>query len=129
MSASLASVSFIATCLRWTARLVALMMGGLILLLAVGEGFNPAKLTLSELVLSVPFFVAWVGLWLGCRWECVGGILVVTGVAAFCLIHFAQTGFGRFPSGWAFPLFATPGILFLASWWLHRKMFTVPTSP
>ena len=96
-------------------------MGGLVLLLAIGEGFNPSKLTASELLLSIPFFVAWTGLWLGWRWEGLGGILVVTGVAAFYLIHFAQTGFGRFPNGWAFPLLATPGLLFLACWFLHRK--------
>lgn len=96
-------------------------MGGLVLLLAVGEGFNPAKLKASELVLSIPFFVAWIGLWLGWRWEGLGGILIITGVAAFYLVHFAQTGFERFPRGWAFPLLATPGLLFLACWFLRRK--------
>jgi hypothetical protein len=128
MNATLASVSFITIGLRWTARLLALIIGGLVLLLAVGEGFNPAKLTASELVLSVPFFVAWIGLWLGWRWEALGGMLVVAGVAGFYLIHFAQTGFGRFPRGWAFPLIAVPGVVFLVCWFLDKKVSTAPTS-
>ena len=110
------------TALRWTARLLALLLAGLILLMAIGQGFNPAKLKTSELILSVPFFAVWAGLWLGCRWEGLGGILVVAGVAAFYLIHFAQTGFGRWPRGWAFPMLAVPGILFLLSWLGRRRV-------
>jgi len=110
---------------RWTARLLALGMGGGIFLLAVGEGFNPARLTGPELILSVPFFVAWVGLWLGWRWEGLGGMLVVAGVLGFYLVHFAERG--RFPAGWAFPLIALPGVLFLTCSVLSGKIHAEPT--
>ena len=119
MNGSLLSAAFLTTSVRWTARVLALLMGGLVLLLAIGEGFNPAKLKATELALSVPFFVAWVGLWVGWRWEGVGGILVLAGMAGFYLLHFAQTGFGRFPRGWVFPIFAVPGLLFLLCWLLR----------
>jgi hypothetical protein len=121
MSASLASVTLVANGLRWTARLLALMLASLVLLMAIGEGFNPGRLTTAELILTVPFFVVWIGLLLGWRWEGIGGILVVAGVAGFYLIHFAQTGFGRFPMGWVFPMMAAPGVLFLVCWWLRRQ--------
>ena len=105
----------------WLARLSALAMAGLILLFAVGEGFHPTKLQLPELILFVPLFLAWLGLWLGWRWEGLGGALVVVGMAGFYLTHFALTGFGRFPRGWAFPAIAVPGLLFLLCWFLRRK--------
>jgi len=105
----------------WLARLSALAMAGLILLFAVGEGFHPTKLKAPELVLFVPLFVAWVGLWLGWHWEGLAGTLVVVGMAGFYLAHFALTGFGRFPHGWAFPAISAPGLLFLLCWFLQRK--------
>jgi len=64
-------------------------------------------------MLMVPFFVTRLGLLLGWRWEGLGGGLVVGGMAVFYLVHFAQTGFGQFPRGFAFPLIALPGVLFL----------------
>jgi hypothetical protein len=99
-------------------------MVSLVLVLAIGERFNPTKLKPTELILCVPFAVAWVGLCLGWRWEGLGGVLVVAGVAGFYVIHFAVTGFGRFPRGWAFPMFTVPGLLFLGCWFwrTHCKL-------
>lgn len=105
----------------WLARLSAVAMAGLILLFAVGEGFHPTKLQLPELILFVPLFIAWLGLWLGWRSEGLGGTLILVGIASFYLTHFALTGFGRFPRGWAFPAIAVPGLLFLLCWFLRRK--------
>jgi hypothetical protein len=112
--------------LRWAARLLALLLAGGVLLLAVGEGFNPAKLTPSALALSVPFFIAWVGLWLGWRWPGLGGILVVAGVLGFYLVHWVERG--RFPNGSAFLLMAIPGGLFLLCWLLPGRNAPPPTS-
>ncbi|MGO9200680.1 MAG: hypothetical protein ACLQM8_09090 [Limisphaerales bacterium] len=109
------------TVLRWAARLSALALAGLVLLMAVGEGFNPFKLKPSELALSVPFWACWLGLCLGCRWEGLGGLLAVGGVAGFYLVDFAVTGFRQFPRGWAFPALAIPGVLFLLSWFWRRR--------
>jgi hypothetical protein len=108
--------------LRWVARLSALALAGMVLLFAIGEGFNPFKLKPTELALAVPFWVCWLGFCLGWRWEGLGGLLVVAGVAGFYLVHFAMTGFGHFPRGWAFPAFAGPGVLFLLSWFCRRRI-------
>ena len=112
---------FIAGLLLWLARLSALAMAGLVLLFAVGEGFHPTKLKATELILFVPFIIVWLGLWLGWCWEGLGGTLVVAGVAGFYLAHFVVTGFGSFPHGWAFPVIAVPGLLFLLCWFLRRN--------
>ena len=108
--------------LRWVARLSALALAGLVLLFAIGQGFNPFKLKPTELALAVPFWVCWLGFCLGWRWEGLGGLLVVAGVASFYLVHFAVTGFGQFPRGQAFPAFAGPGVLFLLSWFWRRRI-------
>ena len=108
--------------LSWLARLLALAVAGLILAIFIGEGFHPAKLKTRDWILMVPFFVTWLGLVTGWRWEGLGGSLVVAGMAAFYLIHFVQTGFGQFPRGWAFPMIAVPGVLFLACWFGRRKL-------
>ena len=123
MSSSQYRPILVLTSLRWFARFWGLAFAVLILALAIGEGFNPAKLKTKELLLTVPFFVAWLGLLLGWRWEGWGGILVVAGIAGFCLIHFVVTGFGRFP-GWAFPAIGVPGLLYLLSWFCRRKIPT-----
>jgi hypothetical protein len=116
------------TFLRWLARLMALALAGFILLMAIGEGLNLAKFKTAELALAVPFFVTWVGLSVGWRWERLGGILIVAGVAGFYLVHFAVTGFGRLPRGWVFPMLAAPGVLFLACWWLSGKTSAARTT-
>ncbi|PWU09424.1 MAG: hypothetical protein C5B50_27515 [Verrucomicrobia bacterium] len=121
MNVNSAAPGFPLTVLRWLARILALLMAGMILLFYVGEGFNPFHLTTRELILSVPLFITWIGLWLCLKWDGLGASLVMTGMAAFYLVHFAQTGFGKFPRGWAFPLIALPGLLSLASWLWRRQ--------
>jgi hypothetical protein len=120
MTSSPSRSDFWLTSLRWFARFWGLAFAFSILALAIGEGFNPAKLKTKELVLTVPFGAAWLGLLLGWKWEGLGGTLVVAGIAAFCLVHFVLTGLGRFP-GWAFPVIAVPGLLYLVSWFYRRK--------
>jgi hypothetical protein len=110
------------TAVRWVARFSALALAGLVLFFAIGQGFNPFKLKPTELALTVPFGACWVGFCLGWRWEGWGGLLVVAGVSSFYLVHFAVTGFGHFPRGWAVPALAGPGVLFLLCWFWRRRM-------
>jgi hypothetical protein len=121
MSGSQYKSVLLLTSLRWFARFWGLVLAGLVLALAVGEGFNPARLRSKELLLAVPFFIAWMGLLLGWRWEGVGGLLVLTGIVGFCLVHFMLVR--RFP-GWAFPVIAVPGALYLVSWYFRRRAAT-----
>ena len=120
MTSSPSHSEFWLNSLRWFARFWALAFAVLILGLAIGEGFNPAKLKARELILTVPFAATWLGLLLGWKWEGLGGTLVVAGITAFCLLHFGLTGFGRFP-GWAFWVIAVPGLLYLVSWFCRRE--------
>jgi hypothetical protein len=121
MSNTQSADALLLTALRWAARLSSLALAGLVVLFAIGEGFNPTKFKPSELALTVPFGLCWLGLCLGWRWEKWGGLLAVGGVAGFYMVHFAVTGFGRFPRGWAFPLLAAPGVLFLLCWFWSRR--------
>jgi hypothetical protein len=45
----------------------------------------------------------------------------ISSLALAGLVHFAVTGFGQFPRGWAFPLLAVPGVLFLLCWFWRRR--------
>ncbi len=107
--------------LHWTARFLSLVVGGFLLLFMVGEGFNPARLTPRELVLSGFFpFGLLLGLALAWRWERLGGALAVLSIAAFYGVHWL--GSGRFPNGVFFALTASPGFLFLlAGLTMNRK--------
>ena len=104
---------------RWIARIVGLFIVGLVLLLAIGEGFNPMKLTGTELAMSSCLFVALIGMAVLWKWEGIGGALVVGGMMAFYGLNFAASG--RFPGGWVFPLCFLPGILALVCWGYFRK--------
>jgi hypothetical protein len=106
--------------LKWFARLLALACAGFITFMAVAEGFNPAKFTPVELALTVPFAAVWIGFLVGWRWEAAAAILIIGGVTGFYLVHFATTGFERFPRGWVFPALAIPGFLFFIDWLRQR---------
>ena len=106
------------TAIRWIARIIGLLLVGLVLLIMVGEGFNPLALNRNESGMTGAFLVALVGMLLLWRWEGIGGIVALAGMVAFYAVNYAASG--RFPSGWVFPVCFLPGILSLTSWSLHR---------
>lgn len=105
--------------LRWIARIIGLALAVLVLLFAIGEGFDPRQLTLTTGFMSVAFFVAIVGMLVLWRWELIGGLMVVIGMAVFYTINF--TASGRLPGGWVFPLCFLPGILAMVCWSLTKR--------
>lgn len=105
--------------LRWTARTIALLLFGLILLLLVGEGFNPLDLDATEAILSICLLIAWLGLVVLWRWEGLGGLMVVGGILGFCGAQLATSG--RLPGGWVFPLLVVPGVLILLCRWKRPR--------
>ena len=96
-----------------------LMIVGLVLLFLSGEGFDPTKLNGMELAMSAALATALLGMLAMWRWECIGGAFAVGGMLVFYTINLAVSG--RFPGGFAFPLFFVPGILALTRWWLGPR--------
>jgi len=111
--------------LRWTARVMSVLMAGVVLLFAVGEGLNLSHFNGRELVLFV-FFPAGVclGMVLAWRWEGLGGGITVASLAAFYLADRLMSS--RFPGGFAFAALAAPGFLFLLCWLWARSRGHVP---
>jgi hypothetical protein len=108
------------TVLRWAARLASLASLGFVLLLAIGEGFNPLKMTARDLALGVFFpFGIFAGMMLAWWRESWGGCITVASVFAFYVVHFAISG--TLPRGPWLVIVASPGALFLLSRLLARR--------
>jgi hypothetical protein len=107
--------------IRWLARLLAVFIIGVVLLIFIGErGPNPLKLSTLEAVQMVFFITTCIGMAVGWRWEFIGGIVATVGIVLFYATELAVTG--RFPHG-LFPLMLFPGMLFLVSGLLRRRRF------
>jgi hypothetical protein len=105
---------------RWTARIWSIFSIGLVLAFLVGEGFDPAKIKITEWLgfLFFPVGIS-VGMILAWRREGVGGIITIGSLFAFYAVHLATAG--TLPKGWAWFVFAAPGFLFLVCWYWSRK--------
>lgn len=124
MGQAVASPSLPLRILRWFARIVGMLLAAFVFLLAVGEGLNPAKLTLEESLMMLGFLATWVGFILGWKWEGIGGVLVIAGLAWHCLFEYVFRG-TLFLGFWV-ALPALPGVLFLIYWWRTRP--SVPSN-
>jgi hypothetical protein len=111
--------SFLELGLRWTARLLAACLVGLVVVIYLGEGFNPFKLTAIEALQKTFFLITCVGLVVGWRWPLIGGVISTGGMLLFVAIEFAVNG--RFPRGPVFHLMLLAGILFLPSGSMRRR--------
>jgi hypothetical protein len=99
--------------LRWLARITGLILAGLVLLFVVGEGPpNPVRQPFSVQLEFLAMFLMLAGFLLGWRWEAVGGIVAIVGFGIFFATEMVVNGR---PPGMAIPLFAIPGVLFLAA--------------
>ena len=106
--------------LRLTARTAAVVCLAIIILFAVGEGFDAAAISAKEIIglLFFPLGV-FVGLVLGWHEEILGGALVVLGVFGFYVIYGWLLS-GSIRQGWAFLPFLIPGVLYLLYGYLIR---------
>jgi hypothetical protein len=119
MSSAQLSPSVLEVGLRWTARLLAAGLVGLVLLIYVGEGFNPFRLTATEALQHALLLTTCIGLVVGWRWQFVGGALCTGGMLLFFAVEFALTG--RLPRGPVFHLMLLTGLLFLLSGLMRRR--------
>ena len=99
--------------LRWTARCWSLATIGFVLAFIAGEGIRFSGV--HEWI-GFAFFPSGVcvGMLIAWRYEATGGLVAVASLLAFYLDSLVSIG--RFPTGWAFLVFAAPGFLFLLAW-------------
>jgi hypothetical protein len=107
------------TGVRWLARLLTVLVVGLVLLIFVGEGFNPLDLKGVEVVQMIFFWTACIGMVLAWRWQVIGGAISLGAMMLFITVEFVVTG--RLPGGF-FYLMLLPGLLFWMDAFLRRSM-------
>ena len=105
--------------IRWAARILSLMLWGLIFTFIIGEGSSLVGIFRAEPLLTTCLSITLVGLIVGWKREGLGGLMIMDGMALFYLANFLSSG--RFPGGWVFPIFYLPGVLFLLCWWRTRE--------
>ena len=107
--------------LRWTARAWSVVSLGLLLLFFIGEGFVPTEVTPYEWI-GLLFFPIGVASGMILAWwkEGCGSMLTLVSFLAFYLVYGLGLR-GDLPRGWAFTLFAAPGVLFFACWFLSHR--------
>lgn len=112
--------------MRWTARILALLVGGLFVYFAAEFG---AKV-LSNLSLSSPqglplflgLLVAVLGALLAWRWELVGGAMAVAGAVIVMALVCVGSGLDMLYCAFLFTLpLLTAGVLYLSCCWRSRK--------
>ncbi len=107
---------------RWTARISTIPVIIVFLLMFLGEGFDPTKVRPIEWVMLLfgPFGLI-LGMILGWWKEGLGGAITI-------LSYFAALSVGGYSSSGAGYLLicASPGFLFLLSWFLSRPVWKLP---
>ena len=108
--------------IRWTARIMGLLIIGFVLVLAIGEGreLDVTALNGTEVTMFLAWLIALIGMAVLWKWEGVGGLLTLSGMVAFYGLNFAASG--RFPGGPVFPLCFVPGVLALICWCRDRRL-------
>ena len=96
---------------RWTARIVGLLLVGVLSLFAVGEGFDPMQFKGVELGMMVALLMALMGMVVLWWREGIGGAISLAGMIAFYGLNFAASG--KLPGGPVFPFCFLPGVLAL----------------
>ena len=99
--------------IRWIARLLSAIVVGAVILIFIGERFNPFKLSAVEAVQMIFFWTCCMGMLAAWRWELTGGSIATGAMVLFYITEYAITG--HFPNGLAFRLLLLPGILFVLS--------------
>lgn len=105
--------------LRWSARITGVLLVGMVLLFAVGEGVpKPFDAPVPVQVEIGGMLLVLAGCLLGWWREAWGGAMVICGFAAFLATGLFVNGK---PPGGAIPLFVVPGLLYLATWIATRQ--------
>jgi hypothetical protein len=110
------NATLLATIFRWTARVIGIVMVGLTLIIAIGEGVpnlftQPFVTQLGFLALTMVLF----GILLAWRWELPGGIMSLVGWVLFIVAETVNWQHSLY-----FICLGAPSLLFLSSYFLRR---------
>jgi hypothetical protein len=115
-------MSVLITILRWLARLSGVVAACGFVALTFGDLLNPHSVgpsTLQEWAGITLLTATCAGMVLACRWEFQGAALSLTSLVVFTLII-------RMGHHTVLFVLATPGMLFLADWFLRRRHASTP---
>lgn len=107
--------------IRWAARILSIISIGIVILFIVGEKFNTAQIKPTEW-LGLLFFPIGISIGMILAWwkEGLGGCITIGSLIIFYILHLATSG--KFPQGWAWLIFSSPGFLYLLYWLWTRKV-------
>jgi len=108
----------VVTAVRWIARVLSVLLLGLMIALAIGEA-KPEHL--REMALGYALFTILVGLVLAWKWEGLGSLLILGGFAVFALVNWSIRTLQPYPLHNPFFGFLITGLLFSFCWWKTRK--------
>ena len=106
--------------INWVARIAGLVSIAVVLLFYYTQRDSFSTVTTSDTILFLFFPIGLiVGLFYGLNKKLAGGLIAIGSLAGFYLAHLIISG--SFPSGWAFILFALPGLIYLIAWALELQ--------
>jgi hypothetical protein len=109
--------------LRWTARLLAVVIVALALVFIIGEGgFNPKLLSPLEALQMALFLLACVAMLIAWQWELGGGLLSLAAMAGFMTVELAVNG--ALPQGVTLYLMFLPGLCYAVCGLIERRKRT-----
>lgn len=114
------------TITRWLARLLGTPLALFVLVFVgahiVGDEPPPDPGVDPQVLLGImamtTLSISAAGLLVAWKWEGLGGLLSVAGVAGFYGVALAASG--ELLAGWHLPVLSIPGFLYLLAWWLGR---------
>ncbi len=109
------------TVVRWTARTIGIALLGLIVAFAIGEGVpNPLRGSVPENLLTIGLLTMIAGQILAWKWEGIGSLLILGGLALFAIVNHGV------PLNIVFGPWLFTGLLYLVCWW-RRPLNGNPT--
>ncbi|MEI8204966.1 MAG: hypothetical protein WCH34_18235 [Bacteroidota bacterium] len=109
------------TAIRWSARIFSLLFIAFFLFIFIGESLseseNAIEISTFDYVILGTWAIAMLATLAAFKWEAIGGTINVV----IMLTHFLMIAFrGKI----ALPIlsFALPGLLYLISWYFHKKL-------
>jgi len=108
--------------LRWSARILSLLLVGYFLLIFFNISVTPSikftNLGFLIIVFLIVLLTCLAGMLIGFKWEAIGGgINLFAGIMLCVLVYYRWNWQTTYP----YLIMTLPGILYLLSWYLHKK--------
>ncbi len=110
--------------LRWSARILSLLLVGYFLLIFFNISVTPSikftNLGFLIIVFLIVLLTCLAGMLIGFKWEAIGGgINLIAGIMLCVLVYYRWNWQTTYP----YLIMTIPGILYLLSWYLHKKFY------